>query len=710
VRWERKFFILADVAWIVAALLSLAIIVAGIPVRIASLEVVPSEAARIAQQLRPWEATLFQQSSLGVHFYAVYTTTLEATSALAWLIVAAVLFWRRSASRMALFVALVLVLFSMAMNGFPDALAQENPAWSVVLRSMNALGMLFLTLFFYVFPDGRFAPRWTRWLALIAVPAYALLYLLPAPSLDPKTSWLGALVLVLLNGIGVGAQVYRYRHLSGPVERLQVKWVVAGMAALVLGLVAVILISLVAATSLRADPHIYVASYIIGYTGFSVFKLAIPLALAVAVLRYRLWNIDIIINRTLVYGALTASVIGLYVLVVGELTALLQVRGSFLISLLAAGLVAVLFQPLRERLQRGVNHLMYGERDEPYKVLSRLGQRLEATLAPDTALLTIVQTTAQALKLPYAAISVRRDGGFTTVAEHGKPAGEHIVLPLSHQGGPVGRLILAARSPGEAFSPSDRRLLEDLARQAGAAVHAAHLTADLQRSRERLVTAREEERRRLRRDLHDGLGPTLGSLPLKLDIADDLVEKDPDTAHELLRGLKAQAQSAVADIRRLVYALRPPALDDLGLVGALRETAAQYDAGGLRVAVDEPEGGSLPPLPAAVEVAAYRIAQEAMTNVVRHAGASRCAVRLELDEATGHLIVEVADDGQGLPAERGCGVGLASMRERAEELGGSCVVESLREGGTHVLASLPCGKSAGSGVQSQPKLPAEPGA
>jgi signal transduction histidine kinase len=254
----------------------------------------------------------------------------------------------------------------------------------------------------------------------------------------------------------------------------------------------------------------------------------------------------------------------------------------------------------------------------------------------------------------------------------------------------TGELLLGPRAGEESFSPADQRLLEDLARQADAAVHAVRLTSDLQHSRERLVTAREEERRRLRRDLHDGRGPTLGSLPLKLDVAGDLLESDRAAARELLSGLKSQARSAVADIRRLVYELRPPALDELGLVGAVREAAAQCGADGLPVSVEAPE--ELPPLPAAVEVAAYRITQEAMTNVVRHAGANRCEVRIALDDAT--LRLEVADDGRGIGGDRGTGVDLNSMRERAEELGGRSIIESLPEGGTRVRASLPLAKPA----------------
>ena len=278
---------------------------------------------------------------------------------------------------------------------------------------------------------------------------------------------------------------------------------------------------------------------------------------------------------------------------------------------------------------------------------------------------------------------VSRDG-FVTAARYGDPADETVTLPLTYGAELVGRLNLAPRAPGEEFSSSDRRLLEDLARQAGVAAHAARLTADLQRSRERLVTAREEERRRLRRDLHDGLGPQLAAQTLKVGSARSLYGRDPAAADALLSELETNMEAAISDIRRLVYNLRPPALDELGLDGAIRESAAQYATNGLKISVDTPQ--TLPSLPAAVEVAAYRIVQEALTNVVRHAAASECVIRLGLD---GELELEITDDGVGLPEDRGAGIGLSSMRERAVELGGTCVVEPSLPEGTRVLARLP---------------------
>jgi signal transduction histidine kinase len=210
--------------------------------------------------------------------------------------------------------------------------------------------------------------------------------------------------------------------------------------------------------------------------------------------------------------------------------------------------------------------------------------------------------------------------------------------------------------------------------------------AELQRSRESLVNTREEERRRLRRDLHDGVGPQLAALMLELETASDLVS-DNHEASALIAKLSKRAREIVSDVRRSVHALRPPALDELGLVEALREGALQYGPADLRVSVENT--GELSHLPAAVEVACYRIVQEALANVVRHARASHCSIRIRLDEDAGALSVEVEDDGRGIRDDDGTGVGMISMRERTEELGGWCTVESVVGGGTLIRALLP---------------------
>jgi two-component system NarL family sensor kinase len=554
-------------------------------------------------------------------------------------------------------------------------------------------GLLVLFLLLY-FPDGRLpSSRWRPFALLVAlgIGLDTLFYALrpgPLGSIGPtvenpfgvesvaRSLELANTVSAPLSGslvlVPVAALVVRFRRATGE-ERQQFKWVAYAAAVLTAAFVVVSLWP-------DLDPSLVGrALFLVGFT-------AVPAAVGIAILKYRLYDIDLIINRTLVYGALTTIVVGLYALVVGGIGTLLQARGNLLVSLLGVGLVAVLFAPLKEWLQRGVNHLLYGERDEPYSVVSRLGARVRATDTPEAVLPAIVETVAEALKLPHAAIKLRQeDGGFVTAAAHGAPLGKPLVLPLSYGTEVVGQLVLSPRAPGEPFDPADRRLLDGVAHHAEAAVYAARLTSDLQRSRERLVTAREEERRRLRRDLHDGLGPQLATVTLNLDAARNLLDQEPESADALLAGLKAQVQDAISDIRRLVYDLRPPALDELGLIQAIREGAVGYARAGLDVRIEAPQ--KLPPLPAAVEVAAYRIAQEGLTNAARHARASVCRVRLYPGE--NGLELEVADDGVGLPEDRHDGVGIASMRERAAELGGTCRVTTAPGGGTRIFARLP---------------------
>jgi signal transduction histidine kinase len=244
---------------------------------------------------------------------------------------------------------------------------------------------------------------------------------------------------------------------------------------------------------------------------------------------------------------------------------------------------------------------------------------------------------------------------------------------------------VSRRAADEAFSPADRRLLITIANQAAPAIHAAQLTAELQRSRRAIVTAREEERRRLRRDLHDGLGPQLASQTLTIDAITRRLEKDPPGARALLGDLKQQAQDSIRDIRRLVYELRPPALDDLGLVEVIRESARRQSEAGIAIRVET--AGPLERLPAAVEVAALRIVQEALTNIVNHSGATGATVQMAIGADQLDLVIE--DDGHGLPATYQAGVGHQSMRERAAEVGGAWQVSNKPEGGVRVSASLP---------------------
>jgi signal transduction histidine kinase len=277
-----------------------------------------------------------------------------------------------------------------------------------------------------------------------------------------------------------------------------------------------------------------------------------------------------------------------------------------------------------------------------------------------------------------------RDGDrYSIAATYGaiEPGEATLTLPLISSSEHVGELILAPRTPNDQFGPADLRLLEDLARQIGVAAHAAQLTTDLQRSREQLVIAREEERRRIRNDLHDGLGPVLSGLKLRAETARNLVGDNPPV-DALLADIAERTETAVTDIRRLVYSLRPPALDDLGLSAALEELGYQAD-----VPVNLTLPNPMPPLSAAVEVAVYRITQEALTNIARHSGAHSALVTLRTGAST--LSLSISDDGAGLPADIHGGVGLRSMRERVSELGGAIAVDSATDLGTTIRVELP---------------------
>ncbi len=672
---------IARAAWVTTTVLAVTLFVASLPAYYDLLRTACTGSACISLQLTPKGMHALQELGLSAGFYAAYSLALGVLFASVCLAVAAVVFWRASKERMALIGASMLVLFGVVFPEIPRALAQ-HPLWHWPVSVLGFLGFVSVALFINLFPGGRFVPRWTLWATLVWIAAIGQGIFFPGSTDLSWVSMLNTLGFVGAASASLGALVYRYLRKAHQVQRQQIKWVVFGIVAGLGGIVSVALLGVVFPTP--GPPGLFDT---LGVRLAQTFMLLlVPLSIGISILRYRLWDIDFIINRTLVYGALTASVVGLYVLVVGGLGVLLQVQGNLLVSILAAGLVAMLFQPLRARLQRAVNRLMYGERDDPYAVLSRLGERLEATLAPKAVLPTVVETVVQALKVPHAEVLLQREDGFETAAQHGTPSGEPLVLPLVYQNETFGRLVISPRAQDEPFTPADRRLLEDLARQAGVAAYAVRLTSDLQRSRERLVTAREEERLRLRRDFHDGIGPQLAALTLKIETARNRLSHDP-AARNLLSDLADRARVAVSDVRRSVHALRPPALDELGLIPALRETAAQYSQNGLRVLVRAPDG--LPPLPAAVEVAAYRIVQEALTNVVRHAGARECTVRFHLDSEAGLLRLEVEDDGRGMGEVDGSGIGMSSMRERAEELGGTCIFEPMATGGTCVRAELP---------------------
>lgn len=408
-------------------------------------------------------------------------------------------------------------------------------------------------------------------------------------------------------------------------------------------------------------------------------------AIAIGILRPRLVDIDRLLGGTVLYGALATLVVAVDAVLLAAATTLLGEQGAALAGLLVVMLV---YGPLRHRLWQLVQRVVLGRRHDPYRVVSGLAEQLERTDSPEDQLLAVARSVAEAFNAPYVAVEVHRGGDSTLLAEHGHPVPDTQTLPITYRGETVGRLILPAGGPRTVLSPRDERLLADVVRQAAAAARSSHLAAELQHSRERLVGAREEERRRVRRDLHDGLGPALGGVALRIDTARNLLTASPARADEALRQAREDVSTALADVRRLVHDLRPPALDDVGLIGAVDQVADRLRTPALSIHVT----GALPVgLAAAVEVAAYRIASEALTNVSRHAGAGSCVV--DFSVISDNLVVSVVDDGGGIAVGTPSGVGLISLRERAAELGGRCEIGCPPGGGTTVRATLPLGSA-----------------
>jgi two-component system, NarL family, sensor kinase len=546
---------------------------------------------------------------------------------------------------------------------------------------------LFLPVALILFPDGRLPGRRWRWL-IWATLVDTLPFLTSLGSPDPQLvggrrvtiylapphfhqlGLLWAIVNVLWAAIFAGAiasLAVRYRR-GSETERRQLLWL------LLVGLFLVPWVGVIWG--------IFSSGPILGLLALSL----IPVAITVAILRHQLLDIKVVVSRALLYGLLTAAAVGAYAGLVALLDLMVRSQVSLGVAVVASIIVAFCFNPARVWLQRLVDRALYGDRRDPVRAVSRVGERLAG--AGVAGMPSVLEALCDSLRLPFAAVRFSS----AEVAAHGTEPELRHSIALSYDGAVIGELIVGLRSGQRQLSTQDIAVLQLLAGPLAVAAHATALSAALQESRSGIVAAREEERRRLRRDLHDGLGPALTGIAFKADAARNTLGTagaGTGAALDLLTGLRADTTAAIADIRRLVYGLRPPALDDLGLVGSLREQtvrlAQRPGGGGVALTLDAPD--DLPALPAAVEVAAYRIVTEAMTNAVRHSDASRIAITLALSEAG--LSVEIGDDGAGPAAGWQAGVGVTSMRERAAELGGSCWFGPGPDGGARVTALLP---------------------
>ena len=556
-------------------------------------------------------------------------------------------------------------------------------AWSPELAVPALLPLLF--------PDGTLSSRRWRPVAAVAIGALTAMVVSlafshhPIDATDriynpwalPHSGWLlvvsrvSIFAVLICTVVGLVSMVRRARSAQG-ASRAQLQWLLFSVV------VTVVL-------GVAAMPLPGAASEVM----WAFAMAAIPAGVVIAVVRHQMFDIELVLNRTIAYALITGAVVIGYVLAV---SALGEVAAKKL-GVAAVAVVALLIASARDRVQRAVDHALFGDRRDPYSVVDRLGRSVDAAQGPVDALQQMAAELRDALRLP--SVAVVADSPQVATIEVGASVAGTVDVPITVHGASVGVLRIGRRHHNERLRAEEESVLHDAARRAGALLQAAVYVADLSASRERIVAAREEERRRLRHDLHDGVGPQLAGLALQLDSLGRRLGADPDNAARV-QMLRERLRDTVVEVRRVVDNLRPPALDDVGLLEAVRQQVSAYavqppaDAGGVAVAVgpivEVESDAALPALPAAVEVAAYRIVTEAVANAVRHGRPSRCAVGIRTvgDE----LVVSVSDDGSGITADAVPGVGLASMRERAAEVGGALDVRSDTSG-TTVTARLP---------------------
>jgi signal transduction histidine kinase len=567
---------------------------------------------------------------------------------------------------------------------------------------------------FLLFPNGR--PVTARWWWVVAAMAIGALVAAAGFALTPGALQTGSVV----NPYGVGARsavlgvaevglllyfaamiaglaslVVRLRRTRGD-EREQVRWLAAAAAFVVIA--SVVVFGSFAANPGRQNAGLYLVASVIQIVAFG----AIPVATGIGILKYRLYDIDIVISKAVVYGVLAAFASAVYVAVVVGIGALVgRTGGSNLgLSVAATAIVAVAFQPIRDRARHLANRFVYGNRATPYEVLSEFAEGLAGTYSIDHILPRMAELLATGIGAVDVQIWLRVGGELRPAAtwpeEPDRPRGAPVPfdgeqlpafhgadrrVPVRHLGEVVGAIAVTV-PPNEPLDPARERLVQDVAAQAGLVLRNARLIEELRASRQRLVTAQDGERRRLERNIHDGAQQQLVSLAVKLRLAESLLTKDPQQLQPMLVELQAQAGETLQDLRDLARGIYPPLLADKGLAAALESQArrapvpVRIDADGVgRFSQD-------------VEAAVYFCSLEALQNATKYAAAP--SVRIELRASGSTLSFSVTDDGRGFdPATTPPGSGLTNMADRLAALGGSIEVRSAPGRGTTVVGKLP---------------------
>jgi signal transduction histidine kinase len=609
-----------------------------------------------------------------------------------------------------------------ALRGLLGAPGLPGLHWAVWLSNWIVIPIFPTGAFLFIlllFPNGRLLSRRWRLFAGAALLLTALLLLATIPYDAPISiaanvrsipnptairgfgavlgwlwvTWPAGLLLLLASGASV---VVRYRRSAGD-ERQQIKWFAFAVVATLVAYAVSFPFSL---TNAYAAPW----SNAVLEAGVGV---AIPVACGIAILKYRLYGIDIVISRTIVYGALAALITAVYVGIAVGIGTLVGSGGkpNLGLSILATAIVAVGFQPVRARLQHIANRLVYGKRATPYEVLSEFSERVAETYAAEEVLPRMARVLQEGTSAVAATVWLRAGEQLRPAATYPQTsngegplslvdsklpdiAGVQRAVPVLHQGDLLGALTITKRR-GESLTPIEQKLLEDLAHQAGLVLKNVGLAAELlqrldelRASRQRLVASQDEERRRLERNLHDGAQQHLVALKVKVGLAEMLIDKNPDKARAMLQQLKAEADEALENLRDLARGIYPPILAERGLVEALRAHARKAT---VPVHV---EAGTIDRHPQEQEAAVYFSVLEALQNVQKYAGASQATVRLS--EAGGVLRFEVDDDGCGFEvATVRRGSGLTNVADRLDALDGHLEIDSAVGHGCRLRGRLP---------------------
>lgn len=635
-------------------------------------------------------------SQNGLAFYLLACVFIIAVP---WLVMGWLVFIRKSETMADLLMSLGLAAgwaSDLSSNNirfaFFDAVSSSSwpqllPLGLVCVYLVGFVSQATVVVLAYLIPDGRFPARWSLWLALIWFLHIAVntLYrypfgLLQSPlfeALDRALSLLAPLSILF-------TLWFRYRFVADERSKRQLRAILPSTAALAgtyaFSMVWTLFIWYgedIGINTLRFGLHL-------AQSGVqSVCAAWFAVSVGLAILRYNLFDVNLYLSRALVYGSLSLGLLGAYMLATFGLQSLLGVEQNIWIAAPTTAFIVLLFQSTWKRLKVGVNRLLYGGRSAPPKLPPPISHGVHQALDPSELFPSVARTLSQQLSFRHVGIVAGSELWRTDTCV-GTPAADVKRFPFLAQGESLGWLEVSL-PPGEVLDADEYKLLETTAEQLTVSAKAIQLTFELQAARQQLVAAREEERRRLQRDLHDGLGPAIAAQTLVVSSARRLLRTDPQHAEQLLTKLENDIHRTLTGMRSLIYRLRPPDLDQLGLEGALRPKLRELTGETFRLELVFPAAKAA--YPAAVEVAAYHIATEAVSNVVRHAQARSCTVELKVSGAT--LELSVTDDGVGLTGTR-YGVGMASMRERAQELGGDFLVsEPPDRPGVHVRASLP---------------------